>query len=87
MRVRNGKTIGVDVDLTVVNSDLAWFDWLGKLCNDTRTFEEVWEDGGMIPYNLSTVFDIPEGKDPFDFWRQENLYDNLWAIPRSSVVL
>lgn len=87
MRTRLNKVIGVDVDLTVVNSALAWFTWLNEKCGQDLNFYEIWADRMELPYNISTLFDIPEGLDPFDFWRKPDLYDDLESIPRSSKVI
>ena len=78
------KVIGVDVDLTVVDTFTPWMTW----------FEE--QSGGIKVKNEDGVYDlVPEMKEilksigkedvnPFAFWCQEDLYDDLmplsWAV-------
>ena len=69
------KVAIVDVDITLVDSPSKWMEFLqancshiyyNKMCNDNP-----------LEYDLSKYFEMKVGVDPFDFWRQYNLYDDL----------
>jgi 5'(3')-deoxyribonucleotidase len=68
-------TILVDVDLTVVRTDLQWLDWLNRR-SWWRKSKSTAECG--YDYNLGNHF--PWVKDPWDFWRLPNLYDDLEPV-------
>lgn len=71
------KVIGVDVDLTVVDTGRAWMEWLDALTG--RSFsKDLWK-ATNLPYDLSKLYGpwLEDRGDAFDFWRQENLYDSL----------
>ena len=68
--------IAVDVDLTVANSDVAYWAWLhtqGHFINagDYEPTNETEE----LDYNLSNYFDLPKDVKGLDFWRLPDLYD------------
>lgn len=71
----------VDVDLTVVRSDLAWLDWLNEQTGKNLQLDESIENS----YGLHEMFDAADlkGIDPFDFWRADDVYDNLSPIEGS----
>ena len=83
------KTIACDVDLTVVASDRAHWEWLCTKAGIPRgagMFDSTLKDeGGAFPYNLGEVFGMPLAA--MDFWRQEDLYDALEPMPGSVEVL
>jgi 5'(3')-deoxyribonucleotidase len=63
----------VDIDLTVVRSDIRWLAWLNYMSGKNLTLEDCnWD------YDLSSYF--PEVSDPFLFWSDPYLYDNLQPI-------
>lgn len=76
MRKENGKVIGIDVDLTVVNPVPSWLEWYksktGHDLNDEITDQES---------NLETL--MHRHHDPLSFWRDPNLYDELEPIENS----
>lgn len=76
--------IGVDVDGTVVDTSIGlWFSYLlsrYQLKEDTKPWMKT-------PYNVSEMFIIPDGCDPFAFWRDPNLYEGLTPIEGSVNVL
>lgn len=88
--------IGVDVDLTIIDIDLAWIEYVGKKLfpnNYGEAFARVsfykkqYED---IPYNIADVFKEELEKNPidlYDFWRSETLYNELEPIEDSVKVL
>jgi 5'(3')-deoxyribonucleotidase len=76
-------TIAIDVDQTVVRSDLAWWKWLNRLTDCYYEFPE----GDNLEYNLSSYFkdELAEiGVDGMDFWRYEGIYD--WMSPMDDAV-
>lgn len=70
-------TIGVDIDLTIVPSDVYWEAWL------KRHFEQISE----IPkenadYNLGKYFkESKNGLKHMDFWDNPHLYDEMELLP------
>lgn len=73
-----GKPVlGVDVDITVVDTGKVWLERLEQKCGKLpRGLPEV------LPYNLGELWGIPDSG--MDFWRQRNLYDGL--TPREHAV-
>ena len=81
----NKPTIGVDVDLTTLRSDINWWNWLKNMAhynNLPDNIEEHIENGHKLQYDLSTHF--PQMKNnnvhPMDFWRQEGVYDTIQPV-------
>lgn len=79
-------TIGVDVDLTLVRTDLLWERWLrengAKLDSHwTKTFYPV------LPYDVTKMFSLPEGLDGYAFWRQKDLYEQCLPMAFSREVI
>lgn len=83
------KIIACDVDLTVVASDRAHWEWLCQKSGHpalASQFDVNLElNGGVFPYNLGEFFGMPLAA--MDFWRQEHLYDALEPLPNSVEVL
>lgn len=75
--------IGVDVDLTVVNSDIAWFDWCNSKCRNKFNHAELIAERGMIPYHFGKLFGFVNPETALDFWDEEFVYDELEPIPHS----
>ena len=72
--------IGIDVDGTAVDtSSWYWFQYL----QSRYSFKEGFDQYSKIPYNVSEMFDIPEGCDPMAFWKDPNLYEGLLPIADS----
>jgi 5'(3')-deoxyribonucleotidase len=70
-------TIGIDVDLTLVATDVLWEKWL----RDNGAILDPWwlETFAPVekPYDVSKMFILPDGLDPYAFWRSKTLYDGL----------
>lgn len=79
--------IAVDVDLTIVDSGQAWYNWLEVNCIESENYEDMFDDEGRLPYNLSKHYIMPEDMDAFDFWNKEDLYDNLTCYESAKRVL
>lgn len=73
--------IGIDVDSTIVDTLNPWFQWMEKvlgkekykkLRDEFEASDELYAlDGIMEKFFKDT------NKNPMDFWRQKDLYDNL----------
>lgn len=77
-------TIGVDVDLTVVDTGRVWCNWL-EYKGATLDFKAYAKamDFGRAPYNISKLAIVPDCVDPLDFWRDPKLYDSLSPLEGS----
>lgn len=64
--------IGVDVDLTVCDSDLSHWDWLQQVSKDG---DNLCMPEGTLSYDLSSYFNLPNYIDGMEFWRSDDLYD------------
>lgn len=74
------KVLGVDVDLTVVRTDLAWIEWLNNLTGRNVIINEEVND--TYPYDLTKLYpgEMFTWGDGLDFWREEGVYDKLSPI-------
>lgn len=71
------KVLVCDVDLCVVDSGREWYKWLEDRTKAGLDYDEV-----IKHYNLSVPYsDSWKSKGcagvPYDFWRQQHLYDDL----------
>lgn len=73
--------IVVDVDITLVRTDRAWWRWMEQVTG--KHLEDI---PAKLPYNISTLFEdsAPEGIDLFDYWRDGCVYHTL--VPREGSV-
>lgn len=74
--------IVIDVDETVVNSALHWFNYLRELHGEHFNVDQYLkdkEDGNFIHYDLGKHIskDSPVKQDHFDFWRDKDLYQGI----------
>ena len=67
--------IGVDVDLTLVDSDLHWKAYLDAVGVWKEPYR--FEDAIILNYDLSKHYLLPVGFDPYDFWRSSSCYDTM----------
>lgn len=82
------KVLGVDVDLTVVDTGSEWLKWLDRLTG--KNFHKLREGNkGCLPYDLSKLYEpfLEDKVDAFDFWRNPHLYDNLQPLENAVEVL
>lgn len=79
--------IGVDVDLTVVRSDLGWFDWCNSISKHQHTLETFSEKGELVPYNFESLYPDLSSEEIMHYWRRRDLYDNLSPIEGSQNAL
>lgn len=78
-------TLGVDVDLTTLRSDRAWWIWLKHMTMDTTlpdTIDEYVAQGNTVNYCISDHFGKPynDNVDSLDFWRNEGVYDTITPV-------
>ena len=85
-RLRN-PVIAVDVDLSVVDSGQVWFNYLEENCIDKDPYIEMFNEEGLMSYNLSKHYTMPKGLSAFDFWKKEDLYDNLTCYESAKILL
>lgn len=79
------KTIGIDVDITIVDpieQKGGWFEWLNSISgNYYESFDEFfWKNcdrQGLLNYNLSSYFKGVDDSEGFAFWQRNNLYQNF----------
>lgn len=78
-------TLGVDVDLTTLRSDQAWWTWLKHMTKDTTlpdTVDEFVEQGNEVDYYIASHFGEPynDNVEVLDFWRNEGVYDTIEPV-------
>lgn len=65
--------IGIDIDLTLVDSGKGWENWLKKHFPQTKVIPNK-----NINYNLSEYFgESSTGLKHFDYWSNNHLYDDM----------
>jgi 5'(3')-deoxyribonucleotidase len=74
------KIIGVDIDLTVVDTYTPWMRWFEEYSgrpvqNESSAYDLVPEMKELLKGTIN------EGLDPFAFWRKPDLYDGLQPLP------
>lgn len=74
------KVIGVDVDLTVVDTLHPWIGWYYKL-----TGHNVEEEMKSYEYGIEEL--MHNHNDPMAFWKKSDLYDDLQPIVGSKEAL
>lgn len=79
--------IGIDVDLTWVDSGSPWIRWMEKVYG----VQVNWDlppklPSGALYYNVSKYFPPPKEHQlaPYEFWEEQHLYDSL--EPREGAV-
>jgi 5'(3')-deoxyribonucleotidase len=73
--------IGVDIDNTFVNTGILWETWLAnRFLYDTKKVTEWYSKYSMKPYNVASLYKLPEDCDGFEFWRDPNLYSGLKPV-------
>ena len=71
-----GRIIGVDVDLTVVRSDIGWYDW----CNAASDFKHLPDDAVIRPYNFTKLYPDLDVDYILHYWRRADVYDKMAPI-------
>lgn len=76
----------VDVDLTVVDTATPWRNWMITRSSSPLRLGDAYK---QLPYDLTKIFspDSFPNVDPYDYWRQESLYDDLLPLEGSVEVL
>lgn len=94
------KTVGIDFDLTCVDTTFAengWFDYLNKMSKnklDKQKFLEYHslgngkiDYGNLIDYNLSVYFPDLSEQEAMSFWSDERLYQKIKPYPEAVEVI
>jgi FMN phosphatase YigB (HAD superfamily) len=94
------KTIGIDFDLTLVDTAFGaegWFDYLNKMSKnklDKQKFLEYHSLGNgkidyanLIDYNLSVYFPDLSEQETMSFWSDERLYQKIKPYPEAVEVI
>lgn len=80
--------LGVDVDLTVVDTGRAWYKFLSTVSElSVPSFDEYMQIVKEVPYDLTKVFFDLDMNKCLDYWREEYLYDTLMPLPNVVDVL
>lgn len=76
--IMENPIIVVDVDITLVRTDRAWWKWMEQVTGKELCFSPQ----DVLPYNISTLFEdsAPEGIDLFDYWRDGCVYHTLKPV-------
>lgn len=69
--------IGVDVDLTVVDSDSGLFEHCNLLSGLNLNHEVVTKVMGHVPYDFSKIYGELTDQQIMRYWGQDNLYDSM----------
>lgn len=86
--------LAVDVDITTLASDVAWYDWLTHMCYPSKdpdlcveglslpTVHTIYNFDGGTEYNLATYFGEPKNSrvKAVDFWRGDSLFDTVVPV-------
>ena len=82
------KRIICDLDLTVVQSDLGWLEWL---TNSSKVFyEESYNHdllNNQVQYYLPSYFELYEGVNPMDYWAENRTYPSVKLLPDAERVI
>ena len=76
----NKKILGVDVDLTIVDTLTPWVEWY-----EQQTNHNISDKLNSLDYNIELLMN--EHPTPLDFWKNRELYDNLKPFKESINVL
>lgn len=82
------KTIIIDIDNTMLCPMDKWIAWAltnSSYCDEPRYMRDCIK--GSVDYNFSNYFDLHEGVDGLDFFRQEDLYDDIELLPDAKQVI
>lgn len=76
----NKGVITSDIDGVLIQIAPLWHKWLSDRFEPNEEEVAKWRsssNGLRLPYNLSKLYNIPEGMSGFDFWKDLRLYDTL----------
>jgi len=65
MTSKSVRLLGVDIDLTIVNTGQGWEDYLKYYNGFAKVVEP--KEGELLPYDLSEMY--PNVAQPYDYWR------------------
>lgn len=76
--------IGIDLDLTIFDTDKGWMEWLHRNSTDhdlSRYMEDLLNDN--VDYNLANYFTMKDGVDSFSYWSEESTYEDCNIFPHA----
>ena len=76
--------IGIDLDLTIFDTDRGWCEWLYRNSTDhdlSRYMEDLLNDN--VDYNLANYFTMKDGVDSFSYWSEESTYEDCNIFPHA----
>lgn len=82
------KTIIIDIDNTMLDPIPKWMVWgtnNSQGCDKALMLQDY--QSSTVDYNFSNYFDLHEGVDGLDFFRQEDLYDDIELLPDAKQVI
>ena len=80
--------LGVDVDLTVVDTGREWYNFLRGVSEiQVPEYEEFLALNTVAPYDMTNVFKDMDYQKCLSYWRDEFLYDNLEPLKDAVQVL
>ena len=78
----------IDIDLTIVRTDLGWLEWLET--SSKVFYEESYRHdllNGEVNYYLPSYFELYEGIDPMDYWAENRTYPTAKLLPDAHRVI
>lgn len=81
------KTILIDLDITLFNTDEMWFKWLDErgVCSRLSLIDD--QINSEVSYDISKYFTLPEDVKPFDFWSEGTTYEDCQIHPHAVDVI
>lgn len=76
--------IGIDLDLTIFDTDKGWLEWLHRnsINHDLSSYmEDLLNDN--VDYNLANYFTMKDGVDSFSYWSEESTYSDCNIVPHA----
>lgn len=80
----NKIKIGIDLDLTIFDTDKGWVEWLHRNSTDhdlSRYMEDLLNDN--VDYNLANYFTMKDDVDSFSYWSEESTYADCNIFPHA----
>lgn len=82
------KRIICDLDLTVVESDKGWLEWLktsSKIFYEDSYHHDLLNE--QVEYYLPSYFELYEGISPMDYWAENRTYPSVNLLPDAERVI
>ena len=82
------KVIAVDMDLTLIDTDRVWFEWLqdnAVAFNKEKYYYDL--ERNQVDYYLPAYFSLYDDLKPMSFWEEDCTFKNATLLPDSLEVL